>query len=387
MRLSAGSRSVGAVLAVAAMVAAVVLGASRLGRSGTAASTRNDLSAAATANLRMPLPVGYDRPSGITADAQGGVWAFAESASSKTLFHWTVGGSASQYNLANPDPDLSAGAETPMTVLPSGVVVIGINQRLVSFDPGSKTWTVSTVPTGPLESTPATSVGNAPPPQAFELISGVAAGPAGSVLVTEDFASAIEQYSPSANTYQRVALPQGTEVLHTGGAMPMTPLSSGKVAVVLWDGSVAHLDQWDGSSWSEQASQGCAPRGLEANGAGLAVDGDDCVATSPSTAGAKPTTPASALPASPLSAYIAPGDIAYSQPGSIAVIADTTGQRIAQVDLGSVAFGLPSGPSAPQSRPTSVPAIPSLIASTGDGNLYYVDQGPPAVHQITFAPS
>lgn len=246
-------------------------------------------SAGPTVTYPISMPTGYQLPTGLTPDAGGGVWFFAQGTvggvARETLFHWSRASRSLvsyQVDFAK-NPSLATGGDTPVLTDQSGRAWVGINHSLLIATPGSarlRTLTLPAVSVGaPGSGLPHFPTGpEFPAPGVIAPVESLAVGPGGRILVARMFATELQVVDPKSLTVSDIPLPAGTALAGLG----QNDLGSGNggdlVAAVLYSGKGVHeLGQYANGRWTVTSAP-CPAYAASVSEQTVVVSGPACVA-------------------------------------------------------------------------------------------------------------
>lgn len=356
-------------------------------------------SAAWSVTYPVTLPAGYQSPTGIAAAANGSdLWLFAQGGSSSapldTLFYWTSRtNSLTAYQLDTANESLQAGLYTPIVVDSSGNAWLGDNRTLVYVDRGTGEVTTLTLPDVATASTSSDlpvppTIGQA---EDYTSIDALAVAPDGSIVVARQYATALQLVNTSTEAVTGLSLPAGTELASLGEG-DIAGAGTGEIAAALYAGSGVHeLGQYSSASGWTLSTSPCPAYAVSMTGDVLGVTGPNCAAFGTDNSAVAPTlesqetTMVTGSEHYACAVYLGQDRVALC--GSNVIGMSTLGgASTTSVALGEIAQAPPSYPNASQqvTGPTSSPIAPGLIATSGDGSLWFVpEQGSQAVGRIT----
>jgi len=372
------------VAAISGVAALMSRGHDRSSRPGTPPAVGTIIKAANsdgtyTVSYPVAVPNGYNAPTGLAVDPSGtGVWFFADSTTARTVFHWTASsGKLTDYSLSLSNPDLAAGAITPIVVDAQGRAWVGINHTLAMVDPATNSVQTYPLPAVTLAGPPLVLLPPTPPgvsPEQFAVVDSLAVGANGSIVIGRQFANELQVFSPGDGTFSSITLPVNAVLAGTGQNLGATP--NGEVVAILYVGSSsAEVALESGGAWYTVSST-CEPLSLTV-GAALTLAGPDCVADSHiSSSGVTGTL--SPLPSAwtalvshiTTAISISAGIDAVGTGGGIDVVDAASGAGT-PVDLGQIVLSGESSPGGGSNSTKTVPITPGLVASDGSGTVWF----------------
>jgi hypothetical protein len=330
------------------------------------------------------VPAGYSYPSGIAADASGGVWYFAESATRDTLFHFNAQtGRTTRYQLP-PSLAIRSGLVTPIVTDGTGDVWIGINETLAEVNASTGAVRTVSLPALPLASKQVADP-PAPPPgrpeTAFEDVQSLAVGTGGRIYIGRLFAAELQSYDPHSGTFATVALPPRSVL--EGYGSDLATLPDGDVDAVLWTqpsagaGAVV-LESRGPSGWSAVATGGCTVRTVTQSAGQLLAIGSGCVS---GASAQEPAITSHALPLMATGSILgvlgtgAPLSSAEDLVGTADGAELLHGGQATAIPLGTVVLAPPiGGPMRPEGKTTQnrvVPMMLGLVSAKSAGHVWF----------------
>jgi hypothetical protein len=348
----------------------------------------------------IQLPADYVQPTGLASEPGGsGVWYFAQGGAQphpkETVFHWVrATGRTTSYPILLP-----AGGLTPLAVSPSGVAWLGVGSTLFTIDPSNAARPVTR------RSLPIVASGDSYqglphlPPGAVPEIQSLAVNAAGRLIIARTFATSLQLLDPSSGAVTSIALPRLREV--DGAGQNEVAAANGDSAIVAVVGplvgrgaqrhSVTSVLELITGKWHTVASP-CPPYGFSATALTLVVHGEHCIAVRPGPPGSQVVSvPTETKRPITCAEELSQDVILVCRPGGAYLDNLRTGVT-SPVRLGSVRsngvtrvpLGVTSGEPRPKPTPTSIPIMPTLVTSAGDGAAFFVpDEGPNRIGLLT----
>jgi hypothetical protein len=373
-----------------------------------------------TVSYPAQVPSGYSTPSGIAADAAGGgVWYFAESAASDTLFHYSARtGATTEYDIP-PAARIRSGEITPI-VLDGGDAWIGINSSLVEVSIRTKATRILDLPVLPLASSrvahpPAGPAGV--PETAFEDVESMTAGANGTIDIGRLFSKDLQTYDPATGAFGTIALPADS-VLEgwgpdlagwgpdlagwgpdwganwgpdwgSGAARQRSDDAGQALDAVLWQqpagrpGSIV-VAQRAAGAWTAVSTGSCTPQSIAAGPGRVLGLGTACTAVTSGTASMRALADGTAALTGTGAVLSGPVDLVGTTSGAEIV----AGGQATPVSLGLVTLGPAAGGVIGQNSGSggirTVPQTLGLVASAGGSRAWFTaGDGGPQIGLIT----
>jgi hypothetical protein len=332
----------------------------------------------ATVTYPFALPSGYSDPSGMVADSAGNVWVYAYDASGPALFYWNNTSSSLATYPVPASFGSNESAVDPMVIDNAGEVWIGDSAQLYRFDISSTSWTSVPLPDAGLVSPTVERTPMIPgtTPQQFEQVVALSVNTTGQVVVGRMFASALQEVDPATGGVQSIPLPAGTALLG-GDSSDVVAGGGGSLSARLYQSGSAHqagrsrlMVRSAHGTWS--AINSCVSSYVNSSYGNWAV-GPNCIERAYPTA----STVSSVAVTNVRGRFAPTGVVAAPQRGllvspcksGLAVLSLSSG-RVSDVRLGTEQVA-PSGMPTGQRGPRTEPVVPELMATGGNGLLWF----------------